>query len=445
MRIDRFSGYHSNADSEATLHFEQAVFAVASHRPGAAADLERALEVEPDFVAAHALKGFAGVLLARRETLDAARKDYQTARRALEANAGAPSEIALVAALGCAVAGRLLQAACRLDARLIEAPEDFLALKLSHALRFMSGDSSGMLRTTGFALGAWSPSMDGYGFVLGCHAFGLEEAGHFDAAERFGRQALAAEPADAWGLHAIAHVCEMQGRVDEGVGILARRRRDWSLCNNFAYHMAWHLALFYLAQGRSADAVDLYDREVRAVRTEDFRDVANAVSLLLRLRQAGVDVGDRWEELATLARSRTTDTSYVFGSLHHLLALAAVGDREAAGRLASALATRAQAQADDQSDVAEIVGLPLARTVLAAMDGRRASDAFSEIAHRLPSIGGSNAQRDIFLRVLAMIAAEEGRRDALLAVLAERRTFRSDATFETIGFARLEEREKQVA
>lgn len=445
MRVDRYSGQHSISAPTAIAHFEAAVFNVAAHQPHAGEELARALEVEPDFPAAHALKGFAGVTLARSETIEAARSDYAAARRALGLRGGTASEIALVEALACAVAGRLLDASARLDAHLVEAPDDFLALKLSYALRFMSGDSNGMLRITSSVLGAWSPSMPGYGFVLGCHAFGLEETGHFGVAERFGRRAVAAEPSDSWGLHAVGHICEMQGRADEGAAWLETSRPTWSTCNNFSYHMAWHLALFYLAQGRIANALDLYDREVRPTQTDDFRDVANAVSFLVRLRHEGIDVGDRWDGLAALARKRATDTTYVFGSLHHLLTLSSIGDIEGAGRLTSALGTRARPHVGDQSNVAEFVGLPLARTILATLQGRRDAHSLGEIARRLHTIGGSNAQRDIFLRTLAMIAAEEGRRDDLVAVLKVQRGFRIDERFERLVYSRLAAHDKSAA
>ena len=445
MLVDRYSGHHSISDSSALAHFEEAVFNVAAHRPLAGEALGRALNEQPNFIAAHALKGFAGVMLARQESACAARGDFASARRAIKARRATGSEIALVEALGLAVAGRLLDAAARLDMHLVEAPQDFLALKLSHSLRFMSGDSRGMLRTTDAALGAWSPSMPGYGFVLGCHAFGLEETCHFAAAERFGRRAVAAEAADAWGLHAVGHVCEMQGRAEEGAAWLEASRPTWSACNNFSFHMAWHLALFYLAQGRAPEALALYDREVRPTQTDDFRDVANAVSFLVRLRHEGVDVGDRWAGLSALALKRTTDATYVFGSLHHLLTLSAVGDLDAAGRLTSALATRVQAYAGAQSEVAELVGVPFARTVLAHMRGQTNAISFGEIAHRLATIGGSNAQRDIFLRTLAMIAAEEGRRDDLVAVLRIQRGFRTDERFERLVYSRLAAHDRTAA
>lgn len=71
--------------------------------------------------------------------------------------------------------------------------------------------------------------------------------------------------------------------------------------------------------------------------------------------------------------------------------------------------------------------------------------SFGEIAHRLSTVGGSNAQRDIFLRTLAMIAAEEGRRDDLAAVLRIQRRFRTDERFERVVYSRLATHDRTAA
>src|SRR5512134_2175914 len=68
----------------------------------------------------------------------------------------------------------------------------------------------------------------GYSYVLGMHAFGLEECNQYAEAEVTGRRALDLVPTDGWAVHAVTHVMEMQGRIDEGIGWLTSREADWA-------------------------------------------------------------------------------------------------------------------------------------------------------------------------------------------------------------------------
>ena len=83
----------------------------------------------------------------------------------------------------------------------------------------------------------------------------------------------------------------------------------------------------YLATGieyEHEQVLKIYDEEVRPQQTDDFRDMANAISLLWRLNQTGVDVGSRWADMAEIALRRRHDTTLVFASLHTLAALVAM-------------------------------------------------------------------------------------------------------------------------
>ncbi|MCB4825175.1 hypothetical protein [Roseicella aerolata] len=429
--VDRYGTHHRAASVGACLAFAQAVEAVVAHRPDAAAALDRALAADPHLVAAHALRGLAQVILARPETMAAARAALARAEAALsERGAGCTGdERALFDTLALGSEGRLLAAADRLDLALAHSPQALLLLKLSHTLRFMAGDVPGMLRTTHAALRACTPEMQGYGFLLGCHAFALGEVGDLAGAERFGRRAMGLESRDAWALHAVAHVHEMRGQAEAGIAWIEGARPAWAGCNNFAFHLAWHLALFHLERGRQEAALDLYDREVRPGPGEDFRDYANAASLLERLRQEGIDVGDRWRELAEVAARRRRETTLVFAVLHRLLALAAVGDLPAARETVAALEAEAASGCGDQSQVAALVGIPLARAILASGKGAGSPTGIGTALDGLNRLGGSRAQRDVFLRLLAERAAAVGDGASLDAVLALRRRLRRDDRF----------------
>ena len=424
--LDIFQGSHSTTNAAAVGHYTRALHIVLSHRPGGLAALDEALALEPGFVAAYALKGFGLVLLARPELDGAARMAAQEARRALHAApTHVPSEAILVAALDDAVAGRLLSAADRLEAGLWDEPRNVLFLKLAHALRFMAGDAGGMLQATSWAVRSRHPDDAGSGYVMGCHAFALEEHGRFGEAEAWAESALALAPDDAWALHAVSHIDEMRGRVTKGIRRLESTRPLWSGCNNFQFHMAWHLALFHLEAGSHDEALALYDETIRREQTDDYRDVANATSLLWRLRDRGVAVGDRWDELAAIARRRAPETTLAFASLHHLLALVAKRDHEAVETLLLAWRAKAERANDDQSRSARLVAVALAEA-MAGMEPEGTD--YAELARRLQLLGGSNAQREVFLIALNERARAAGDATATEAIRGLRRAGRSFAT-----------------
>lgn len=52
----------------------------------------------------------------------------------------------------------------------------------------------------------------------------MEENNQYAEAEEYGMQAINMNPNDAWGLHALVHVYEMQSRVNEGKRLLGEMK-----------------------------------------------------------------------------------------------------------------------------------------------------------------------------------------------------------------------------
>jgi hypothetical protein len=63
-----------------------------------------------------------------------------------------------------------------------------------------------------------------------------------------------------------------------------------------------------------------------------YIDVQNAAAMLFRLQRLGVEVGNRWEELADKAEARIGDCLSAFTLPHWLMALTATGRTAAAER-----------------------------------------------------------------------------------------------------------------
>lgn len=423
--IDRFGYALTLADRPASDLWSQVVFGFLSHASATPARLAETLARAPDFALGHAAHGLFCLLLARRELVPVAANDLALAEAARRRTGATERELAVIAALRDWLGGAPGRAADRLDAALLAHPGDPFLVKLVHAIRFVLGDAAGMRSSVEAVLAVYGEDHPAAGYVAGCHAFALEETGAYAAAERAGRRAVALAPDDAWGLHAVAHVLDMTGRSQDGRAWLEDNAAAFGHCNNFRYHVWWHLALMYLDEGDVGRVLELYDQEIRAERTDDYRDVANAASLLVRLEIEGVNVGGRWIELSRLAETRVDDRCNVFANLHWMMALGAGDRRRAADGLLATFSLHA-GEATDIGHVAATAGLPAARGLDCYFRGQYFS-AFHHLRAARPhlrSIGGSHAQRDVFERIAIDAALKAGLAEEAETLLRDRLALR---------------------
>lgn len=410
MRLCDLFGYELTlSDKDALAAWNETVRAFLAHGKTTPQHLETCLGLAPDFALGHAARGLFCLLLGRRELTGTARECLAIARSSAAHTPVTARETAVIDALGSWLQGFPTRAADLLDAMLVKVPEDALMMKLVHAIRFVLGDATGMRQSIERIQSAYSESHPAYGYLLGCRAFSLEETGDYRQAEATGRRGLEFARDDAWGLHAVAHVHDMTGRSEEGTGWLENHPDGWAHCNNFGYHVWWHLALMYLDQGDADKALALYDSDIRKDKTDDYRDISNAASLLARLELEGVNVGSRWDELALLSDKRAEDGCNVFADLHYLLALLNGGRRMGVERLLSGFQQRARAETDIGRITTE-AGLPTGLGLEQYRKGNYAS-AFSLLTSArgsLHTIGGSHAQRDVFERITIDAALRAG-------------------------------------
>ena len=409
----------------ARLAWNATLEALMAHAAATPEHLARTLGADPDFALAHAAKGLMLLTLARAELVAPARDCLGKARAAAVRRPVTRRETMVIEALALWLDDAPRRAAERLEAILLAHPFDVLALKLSHGLRFMLGDQAQMLATLNRYAPGFGETHPLAGFVHGCHAFALEERGFYAQAERTGRRAVALSPRDAWGRHAVAHVLEMTGRVDEGIAWLGDGR-PVAHANNLRFHIVWHLALFRLERGETPEVLRLYDEEIRAEPTDDYRDIANGASLLARLDYAGVDVGDRWEELAAKAEGRIHDGRLVFADLHYALSLLGAGHADGAEAIARSLIEDAEAHPSGERRAAARNGAFAAFGLIAFHEGDydEAARLLGSARDGLLAIGGSHAQRDLFEQAHAESLIRAGQHDRAAQLLGERLTRR---------------------
>ena len=398
--------------------WRRTVLGFLAHDAAVPGHLAATLEADPRFAMAQAARGLFLMLLGRAELIPGAREALAAAR------AGAPPsgrESAYVDALADWLGGRPSGVVRRMGAVLAAAPGDALAMKIDHSVRFVLGDAAGMRGALERIAPAYCEDHPAAGYHRGCTAFALEETGEYAAAERAGRAGLDLASDDAWGLHAVAHVHDMTCAPEAGIAWLEARRGSFAHCNNFRFHVWWHRALLHLDRGEHAAVLALYDGAVRAERTDDWRDISNAASLLMRLELDGVDVGDRWEEIAALSAARTDDACMVFADLHYLMALLGGGRAAEAGAMLARIARTARGDGETARRTAR-PGLPVAQGLTAFAAGDHAA-AWRSLSAAIPDLrlaGGSHAQRDVFERVAVDAGIRSGHLEGARALLSAR-------------------------
>src|SRR3546814_16677949 len=74
--------------------------------------------------------------------------------------------------------------------------------------------------------------------------------------------------------------------------------------NAFAFHNWWHTALYHMDQGDTGRALAIYDTGVRPAPSQLQLEMVDAVAFLWRMHLRGLEVGERWRDLAdTYART----------------------------------------------------------------------------------------------------------------------------------------------
>jgi hypothetical protein len=410
------------ASPEAVTHLDATVAAYCGLRVDTGDRLKQALACDPNLVMAHILRGCFMMLFGKRDLVARAEKSLETGEAAMRAVGGTPREASHLAALRAWTRGDWQGAVARWEAILIDHPRDIVAVKLAQYLTFYLGDSAGMRDSVGRVLYAWDDKVPGYGFVLGCQAFGLEECGDYAAAERAGRRAVELNREDVWAAHAVAHVLEMTGRPRDGIAWVDGLDGEWSAINNFVFHIRWHRCLFHLELGNHDAALALYDREVRAESTDEYLDITNAAALLWRLEEQGADVGGRWAELAARSLAHIDDHMLVFADLHYVMALAAAGDRATIERWLQSSRHYVESARESEAAVMQEAGIALGEAAIAHRGGewRRVVALLLPVRAAIRRIGGSYAQRDLFEQMLIDAALRDGQVGLARALLSER-------------------------
>ncbi len=303
-------------------------------------------------------------------------------------------------------------------------PRDLVVVKVQQYFEFNRGNSPAMLRV---ALKVAARNAD-VPHLHGMLAFAYEQCHLLDDAERAARTALEGKRKEPWAQHALAHVMLTRGQIDAGARFLESVQETWTGLNSFMItHLWWHMALFYLSQGRQAEVLNIYDRYCWAFAKQYSQDQVGAVSLLARMEIAGIDVGERWQDLGNYLVARVRDTVLPFLTMQYLYGLARAG-RPEAEVLLDTVRQASRAAATHVLDVWRQVALPACEGLYRSARGD--FDAgwrhLSAAMPRMLEAGGSHAQRDLFEQLLLEAAIKSGRLVLAQQLLEQRRTYDPD-------------------
>jgi len=409
---------------EAATAFDRTMLAYLKYKVDAPEHLKRTLAADPEFVLALCLKGYFAMLSYNQASVPRA---AEAARAARAHSAEATSrERAHVDALEAWIAGDLERMIAVWEAILAEHPTDVLALRLAHFNNFWLGRPREMAASVERVRPKWGSELPGYGTLLSCRAFALEECGDYADAETAGRAAVDIDPADVWGTHAVAHIMEMQGRHEEGIAWLDGLERHWVGANNLLHHLWWHRALYHLERGEHGEVLALYDRRFRdlaspltQMQPDLYIDVQNAASMLFRLERRGVDVGDRWNEIADKAEARIGDCLSAFTLPHWMMALAATGQDATAKRMIDGMHAFA-ANGTTTGKLVREIAVPICEAVLAHRRGEAAQAValMRPVIDEMYRLGGSHAQQDVLEQFFLDAAMKAGSGDDVRRLLA---------------------------
>ena len=300
-------------------------------------------------------------------------------------------------------------------------PRDLTMVKLAQYHEFNLGNPPGMLSIARKV----ASENDEISYMHGLSAFAYEQCHLLDDAEACARRAISIKRKEPWAHHALAHVLGTRGRIDESIEFLEEISETWTDLNSFMVtHNWWHLALNYISTGRYGDALQAYDDRIWGVWKEYSQDQIGAVSLLLRLELAGVDVGERWKDVANHLRARVSDFVQPFLTLQYVYGLARAGYPETDQLLANLREFAPRAPAFVRATWRD-VALPACEGMVAHAHGdhERVVEKLGAVLSRLIDVGGSHAQRDLFEQVLLDSLIRTGRYTPAQQMLELRRGY----------------------
>ena len=413
-------GLPLTTSDEAADAYRDGVDRMLSYSLGVDAALERAIELDPEFALAHSQLGLFHLFRGN------GKRAAELANRAAElAERTTTREQRHAAILGAAARGKASEAPALIAEHLDDTPRDAPIV-----LQWLGGNFYGggvekrerMLQQ----FDSLAPSYGEDWWFMSWHAFANHEMDQLETARRLVERSLELRTANGQAAHAMSHVFFEEHDLTGGSDFLGGWLTDNPDRAGFFRHLTWHQALFLLANGRRSDALALHEETIRPGADEHgdaLGEVADGASLLWRCRlhdsvAGGASESADWRAIADVADNAFPRAGTAWVDVHRAMALAALGDEVGLGKLLDGLRE------------AEERGHPTAGTVVAPVvealsafgqgDFESAANGLAEVRELLVTLGGSNAQRDVFEETLVEAHLRAGQTERALELLRER-------------------------
>ncbi|MFD6156986.1 hypothetical protein ACFWF7_04555 [Nocardia sp. NPDC060256] len=287
-------------------------------------------------------------------------------------------------------------------------PADELALAAGHQVDFLTGATETLLSRLSTSPLLTEGATETYPYLLAMLAFAYGENNEFAKAYTAGSRALALAPDDnPWAVHACAHAL-FETRDNAAVAeLLSSTRARWnSESCLLRTHLSWHHALNSMATADDDALAGFTDEVTRVLETEcSAMQFSDAVSLLWRLRLAGIAGPDDFTAVADKALEIRDASNSAFIDLHVLLAIIGADRHTLAKQVAAEIGA-------DATDLAEhLTGTR--RTAVGVAESflyycqSNPEQAVRQLISVLPAVvgmGGSMVQRDLALELLVTCA-----------------------------------------
>ncbi|MXY52298.1 MAG: tetratricopeptide repeat protein [Gammaproteobacteria bacterium] len=416
MPQDRFGYPLTTTSAEAAAIYVEALDRLFALHEEVVPAIDRAIDLDPDFALAHSVRARGLAMMGEAaEARASALRGHQLSAHATPRERRHTHIAALVAE------GRGAEALPLVEEHASDYPRD--AMPLSYALGVY-----GLLGFGGFRdfpqrqchlLAQVAPEWDDDWWFLASYGWALVEVGEWKSGTAMLDRALELKPDNANAVHGRAHAYYECGDAGAGEAFLRQSLPSFARSHPLHGHLSWHLALFALQRGDADEAVSIYRDAIGPAASQAlpmFTLIDSASFLWRSLMQGAVHRAEASELSAYIARHQPA-AGLPFVNAHLAMACAVLGDNGAAVTLREQVEERLTDGRQASGDVV----LRVCEAITGVLeDPTRAASILERAQMDLARLGGSNAQRDVFLDTLAYAHLQAGDDDAARSTTATR-------------------------